>query len=127
MVSELQVVQNFLTSEGKILLGLATGRGTNQSDAEAMLLKQKPYSLPNPQWSKLKFILGNPNASPQRCSPMFLQWKLNGPNLTGTFMYYSRCLSSDTIIVTPQPGMGPERYSMVTYQSIESIQRKRRT
>ena len=54
-----------------------------------MILKQMPYSLPNPHWSKLKFIGGNPKASSQRHSLMILQWKPNGPKLTGQdYMYH---------------------------------------
>ena len=71
------------------LTDITNRKGTNQSDAEAMILKQMPYSLPNPHRSKLKFIGGNPKASSQRCSLMFLQWKPNGPKLTGQgYMYH---------------------------------------
>ena len=60
----------WLTKESEVGVGILGGAkrelsisksalnkwGTNQSDAEAMILKQKPYSLPIPHRSELKLL-----------------------------------------------------------------------
>ena len=72
-----------------------------------MILKQMPYSLPIPHWSKLKFILGNPKAASQGVLLCSYSGSLMVQN-TQVQVYVLQVVSlvSDTVIVTPQPEKG---------------------